>query len=72
MKAGKYGQQIHLWDWKDRKIRQSFDLGAAAIPLEVRFAHDPARPWGFVGAALSSVMWRFANGEPMATGTRKR
>ena len=30
--AGKYGQKIHLWDWKERKIRQSFDLGAAADP----------------------------------------
>lgn len=63
--AGKYGQRIHLWDWKERKIRQSFDLGAAAIPLEVRFAHDPAKGFGFVGAALSSVMWRFA---PSADG----
>lgn len=60
--AGKYGQKIHLWDWKERKIRQSFDLGAASIPLEVRFAHDPAKPYGFVGAALSSTMWRFAAG----------
>jgi selenium-binding protein 1 len=57
--AGKYGQKIHLWNWKERKIHQSFDLGAAAIPLEVRFAHDPAKFYGFVGAALSSVMWRF-------------
>jgi selenium-binding protein 1 len=63
--AGKYGQKIHLWDWKERKIRQSFDLGAAAIPLEVRFAHDPSKPWGFVGAALSSTMWRF---EPAMKG----
>jgi len=62
VKAGKYGRKIHLWDWKDRKIRQSFDLGEASIPLEVRFAHDPAKPFGFVGAALSSTMWRFAAG----------
>ena len=60
VKAGKYGRKIHIWDWKEKKIRQSFDLGAAAIPLEVRFAHDPAKPFGFVGAALSSTMWRFA------------
>ncbi len=59
VKAGKYGQQIHVWDWNDRKIRQSFDLGAASIPLEVRFLHDPSKPVGFVGAALSSTMWRF-------------
>jgi selenium-binding protein 1 len=48
-----------LWDWKERKIRQSFDLGAAAIPLEVRFLHDPDKTFGYVGAALSSEMWRF-------------
>lgn len=65
VKAGKYGQKIHLWDWKERKVRQSFDLGAAAIPLEVRFLHDPQKAFGFVGAALSSAMWRFA---PAADG----
>src|SRR5262245_24088303 len=54
VKAGKYGQKIHVWDWKERSIKQSFDLGPAAIPLEVRFAHDPEKGYGFVGAALSS------------------
>jgi selenium-binding protein 1 len=63
--AGKYGRKIHLWDWKERKIRQSFDLGEASIPLEVRFAHDPAKSWGFVGAALSSAMWLFSKGTPV-------
>jgi len=63
--AGKYGQKIHVWDWKERKILQSFDLGAASIPLEVRFAHDPAKPWGYVGAALSSTMWLFTKGTPV-------
>jgi selenium-binding protein 1 len=58
--AGKYGQKVHLWDWTARKIRQSFDLGAGSVPLEVRFAHDPAKSFGYVGAALSSTMWRFA------------
>jgi selenium-binding protein 1 len=65
VKAGKYGRKIHVWDWKERKIQQSFDLGEAAIPLEVRFAHDPEKGFGFVGAALSSVMWRFG---PTADG----
>jgi selenium-binding protein 1 len=69
VKAGKYGQKIHLWDWKERKIRQSFDLGAASIPLEVRFLHDPDKAFGYVGAALSSAIWRF---EPaMAAGQWK-
>ena len=60
VKAGKYGQHVHFWDWKERKIAKSFDLGGAGlIPLEVRFHHDPASTHGFVGAALSSVMWHW-------------
>jgi selenium-binding protein 1 len=60
VKAGKYGQHVHFWDWKERKIAKSFDLGGAGlIPLEVRFHHDPASTHGFVGAALSSTMWHW-------------
>lgn len=59
VKNGKYGQKIHVWDWKEKKVQKSFDLGAGSIPLEVRFLHDPNKPVGFVGAALSSTMWRF-------------
>jgi selenium-binding protein 1 len=56
---GKYGQQIHFWDWQERKITNTVDLGPTGlIPLEVRFQHDPASTNGFVGAALSSTMWR--------------
>lgn len=60
VQAGRYGRAIHVWDWKEKKIRQSLDLGAGSIPLEVRFAHDPAKAIGFVGAALSSTMWCFS------------
>ena len=60
VKAGKYGQQIHFWDWKARKIVQTQDLGETGlIPLEVRFHHDPDSTHGFVGAALSSTMWHW-------------
>ena len=60
VKAGKYGQHLHFWDWKERKIARSFDLGGAGlIPLEVRFHHDPTSTHGFVGAALSSAMWHW-------------
>jgi selenium-binding protein 1 len=60
VQAGRYGQHIHFWDFEERKIRQSVDLGEAGlIPLEVRFHHDPDSTHGFVGAALSSVMWHF-------------
>ena len=61
--AGKYGQRIHFWDWKARKITQSIDLGAEGlIPLEVRFHHNPDSPHGFVGAALCSTMWHWDKG----------
>lgn len=60
VKAGKYGRHIHFWDWKERRIIQSMDLGEQGlIPLEVRCHHNPESTHGFVGAALSSVMWHF-------------
>lgn len=63
VQAGKYGQRIHFWDWKEKKISQSIDLGAEGlIPLEVRFHHNPDSPHGFVGAALSSTMWHWDKG----------
>ena len=58
--SGKYGHSIHFWDLEDRKVIQSIDLGEEGmIPLEIRWLHDPAAETGFVGAALSSVVWRF-------------
>lgn len=62
VKAGKYGQHIHFWDWKKRTIAQSVDLGEQGmIPLEVRFHHNPDSTHGYVGAALSSTMWHWHN-----------
>jgi selenium-binding protein 1 len=60
VKAGKYGRHLHFWDWKERRIAKSIDLGEAGlIPLEVRFHHDPDSTHGFVGAALSSTVWHW-------------
>jgi selenium-binding protein 1 len=60
VKAGKYGHHLHFWDWESRQIKQSIDLGEKGlIPLEVRFHHNPESTHGFVGAALSSVMWHW-------------
>ncbi len=64
VKAGKYGQRLHFWDWKERKIDQTIELGETGmIPLEVRFHHDPQSVHGFVGAALSSTMWHWHRDE---------
>jgi selenium-binding protein 1 len=58
--AGRYGRHIHFWDWNQRRVMRSVDLGETGlIPLEVRFFHDPASTHGFVGAALSSTMWHW-------------
>jgi selenium-binding protein 1 len=58
VEAGKYGSRLHFWDWKNRTVAQTIDLGGdGKIPLEVRFAHNPDSPHGFVGAALSSTVW---------------
>lgn len=58
--AGKYGRHLHFWNWSERRIEQSIDLGESGmIPLEVRFHHDPDSTHGFVGAALSSTMWHW-------------
>src|SRR5262245_45455467 len=60
VKAGKYGQHVHFWNWDKQTIAKSIDLGASGlIPLEIRFHHDPTSTHGFVGAALASVMWHF-------------
>jgi methanethiol oxidase len=57
---GKYGQRIHFWNIAERTLEQTIDLGEQGlIPLEVRWLHDPEAEEGFVGAALSSVMWRW-------------
>ncbi|HZO91801.1 MAG TPA: selenium-binding family protein [Chthonomonadaceae bacterium] len=59
--AGKYGHQIHFWDWNNHEIIKSVDLGEEGmIPLEVRFHHNPDSTHGYVAAALSSNMWHFS------------
>jgi len=58
--AGKYGRHIHFWDFENRSIEKSVDLGEEGmIPLEVRFHHDPASSHGFVGATLSSNIFHW-------------
>jgi len=58
--AGRYGQRLHFWDLAERRLEQTIDLGEnGLIPLEVRWLHDPEAEAGFVGAALSSNMFRW-------------
>ena len=58
--AGLYGSSLHVWSWPDRKLLHSIDLGPEGLlPLEVRFAHRPDAPYGFVDAALSGNVHLF-------------
>ncbi|MFC6835767.1 selenium-binding protein SBP56-related protein [Halomarina ordinaria] len=60
VEAGKYGRQLHIWDWEAGTVEQTIDLGEEGmIPLEVRFLHSPVSTHGFVGAALSSNVFHF-------------
>jgi selenium-binding protein 1 len=65
VEAGRYGRRLHFWNLAERTLEQTIDLGdQGLIPLEIRWQHDPESEQGFIGAALSSVIWRFhRNGE---------
>ena len=58
--AGKYGSRLQFWNWTERRIEQTVNLGSEGmIPLEVRFHHNPDSTHGFVGAALSSAVFHW-------------
>ncbi|MEY7850721.1 selenium-binding protein SBP56-related protein [Natrarchaeobius sp. A-rgal3] len=58
VEAGNYGQRLHVWNWEDRTVEQTIDLGEEGmVPLEVRFLHSPESEHAYVGAALSSNMF---------------
>ncbi len=58
-----YGHALHVWDLRKRRHRQVLDLGKEQqMVFELRPAHDPAKPYGFVGVVvslkdLSSSIW---------------
>jgi selenium-binding protein 1 len=57
---GNYGHSINVWDWSERVVERSIDLGEEGLlPLEVRFLHSPESTHGYVGAALSSNVFHF-------------
>ena len=53
--SGQYGHRIHVWDLRGRKHLQALDLGEEhQMVLELRPAHDPTKPYGFVGVVVST------------------
>jgi selenium-binding protein 1 len=75
--GNKYGHRLHVWDLKSRKHTQAIDLGAEhQMVLELRPAHDPRKPYGFVGvvvstADLSASVWLWERGEDGTVGVEK-
>jgi methanethiol oxidase len=54
--GGKYGHHLHIWDMRKRTHQQAIDLGPEQqMVLELRPAHDPNQPWGFVGVVVSTA-----------------
>ncbi|KAL6740423.1 hypothetical protein Aduo_013778 [Ancylostoma duodenale] len=56
---GHYGHSVHLFKWSTHEKLQTIELPKedGAVPLEVRFKHDPASPYAFVGTALGSSVF---------------
>src|SRR5262249_54975615 len=64
--AERYGQRLYFWDFANKRIERTVDLGNdGLVPLEIRFHHDPDSTHGYVGVALSSNVWHWhkPNGE---------
>lgn len=60
VEQGLYGTSLVVWDWTYRRKLQTIDLGPeGAMPLEVRFLHNPDASEGYVGCALGGTVFRF-------------
>ncbi|GMH44391.1 hypothetical protein BSKO_12343 [Bryopsis sp. KO-2023] len=56
--ANAYGSKIYFWNWAEKTLLKEVDLGAeGAIPLEIRFLHDPSASMGFVVTALGGTVF---------------
>jgi selenium-binding protein 1 len=52
--GAKYGHSLHMWNLRQRRHVQELDLGAEhQMTLELRPAHNPTRPYGFLGVVMS-------------------
>jgi methanethiol oxidase len=61
--GSKYGRRLHFWDLNRRRHLQEIDFGEEhQLVFELRPAHDPTKPYGFVNCVvslrdLSSSIW---------------
>uniref|UniRef100_W6NB72 Methanethiol oxidase n=1 Tax=Haemonchus contortus TaxID=6289 RepID=W6NB72_HAECO len=61
VEEGEYGHSVHVFKWSTHEKLQTIDLPLpeGALPLEVRFLHEPTSPYAFAGAALGSSIFLF-------------
>jgi selenium-binding protein 1 len=75
--SNQYGHHLHVWDLRRRRHKQAIDLGPEhQMVLELRPAHDPTRPYGFVGvvvstADLSASVWMWDRREDGSVAVEK-
>jgi selenium-binding protein 1 len=75
--GNKYGHKLHVWDLNKRTHVQEIDLGAEnQMVLELRPAHDPRKPYGFVGvvastADLTASVWLWERAEDGTVSVEK-
>jgi selenium-binding protein 1 len=75
--GNRYGHRLHAWDLRRRRHTQAIDLGAEhQMVLELRPAHDPTKPYGFVGVVtnttdLSASVWLWERGDDGRVGIEK-
>ncbi|KAM9214654.1 LOW QUALITY PROTEIN: methanethiol oxidase-like [Leptosomus discolor] len=58
-KKGVFGRRLNFWNLSCRSLTQCFDLGEDSLPQSVKFLHNPDAAEGYVGCALSGVVYRF-------------
>ncbi|ABK74613.1 selenium-binding protein SBP56-related protein [Mycolicibacterium smegmatis] len=51
----RFGHHVDFWSMSERKLTQRVDLGEQhQMVLELRPAHHPSHPWGFVNSVIST------------------
>jgi selenium-binding protein 1 len=74
--GGNYGHRLHMWDLRRRRHLQALDLGSEhQMALELRPAHDPTKPYGFLGVVvslkdLSASIWLWHHDSVGSPGSR--
>jgi selenium-binding protein 1 len=75
--GNQYGHKLHVFDLDKRAHIQEIDLGAEnQMVLELRPAHDPRKPYGFVGvvtstADLTASIWLWERAEDGTVSVEK-